>query len=136
QAETAAGPLRGVLPERIDPQRVVDGRLTAMFAPYSALAIEARDGLTARFDFAGDLFELQDHRNWTDSNFKSYGTPLSIPLPLAIQPGQELRQRVTISVTGSPPVPVDDPEPRIEIGAATGRVLPRIGTCMAGHGDP
>lgn len=137
RAQTPEGPIGGVLPERIDPQRVQDGHLTGMFAPYSSLAIDVRDGLTVRFDFEGDLFELQDHRNWTDGNFKSYGTPLSIPLPFEAEPGQELHQRVTLAVAGSVPKPAAGSDAlRIDLGPSTGRALPPIGTGMASHGGP
>ena len=35
------------------------------------------DGVMAEVRFSGDLFEMEDHRNWTDGNFKSYCTPLA-----------------------------------------------------------
>ena len=75
RAATERGELGGVLPPDIDPQRIVDGTLSGMFAPYSELAIEVVDGLEAVIALEGDLLELQDHRNWTDANLKSYGTP-------------------------------------------------------------
>lgn len=31
---------------------------------------------TMSLRFAGDRFEMQDHRNWCDANWKTYGTPL------------------------------------------------------------
>ncbi len=73
-------PFEGEISAQIEPQRVVDGKLTGMFPPYSALDIDYLDGAAAHFAFEGDLFELQDHRNWADGNFKSYGTPLAVPV--------------------------------------------------------
>ena len=28
--------------------------------------------------FEGDLFEMEDQRNWTDASYKTYSTPLRI----------------------------------------------------------
>ena len=60
RAETATGEVTGVLSSDIDPQRIVDGTLTGMFAPYSEIAIEVVDGLEAIIALEGDLLELQD----------------------------------------------------------------------------
>ncbi|CAN5727894.1 hypothetical protein BH23CHL8_BH23CHL8_00590 [soil metagenome] len=87
RAQTEGGELRGVLPDDIDPQRIVDGTLSGMFAPYSDLAIEVIDGLEAVIGLEGDLLELQDHRNWTDANFKSYATPLALGSPSTARTG-------------------------------------------------
>lgn len=124
--------LRGELPSDIEPQLFVDGTLTALFPEYDMLVIELDGGLEVRFDFKGDLFEMQDHRNWTDANLKSYGTPLSLPWPFDAVPGEEIRQSVRISFAGSPPVP----RPRrdrvqIDVGEPTGALLPPIGWGMA-----
>ena len=54
--------------------------------------IELADGLWARFEFEGDLFEMEDQRNWTDASFKTYSTPISLGWPHRAQAGQEIRQ--------------------------------------------
>ncbi len=100
RAATLDGELVGRIERQIEPQRVVDGTLTAMFPPYSELAIEYGEGQEVVFSFAGDLFEMQDHRNWSDGNFKSYGTPLSVPWPMDAVPGQRIRQRVLVRPEG------------------------------------
>lgn len=133
RAHTPTGPVDGVLPDRIDPQRLVNGTLSAMFAPYDAITLELRDGLTVRFDFEGDLFEMQDHRNWTDANFKSYGTPLAIPFPMDARAGQTLHQKVTVSVSGEIGAAHREETLSVELGRPTGRRLPPIGTCLAAH---
>jgi len=64
----------GTLPELSDPQLIGNGTLTAIFAPYDSLDLALKgghpEGTRARFDFEGDLVEMQDHRNWTDANYK------------------------------------------------------------------
>jgi hypothetical protein len=125
----------GTLPEIIDPQRIENGTLTAMFAPYGSLTIVLKGGVEVQFDFEGDLFEMQDHRNWTDANYKSYGTPLAVPYPMDAQPGQELHQKVTVSVIKAPdPVPQRPGQPRVELGRPLGRGLPSLGVGLSSQG--
>jgi len=100
-ARTPAGPITGALPVLIEPQRVANGVLTALFPAFDALSIDMEGGPTVRFAFEGDLFEMQDHRNWTDANYKTYGTPLAIPTPLQAYDGQAFRQLITVSIVGA-----------------------------------
>jgi D-apionolactonase len=50
--------------------------------------------------FEGDIFETEDQRNWTDSSFKTYSTPLRLPMPVTVKRGETITQRVTLHVTG------------------------------------
>jgi hypothetical protein len=127
RAATLDGEIEGRIERQIEPQRVVDGTLTAMFAPYSELAIEYGEGEEVVFSFAGDLFELQDHRNWSDGNFKSYGTPLSVPWPMDAEPGQRFRQRVLVRPVGIAGMQGEAGPVVVRVGAATGARLPALG---------
>jgi D-apionolactonase len=135
RARTEHGELRGVLPPAIEPQRIVGTTLTGMFAPYSELAIGVAPGLEAVIALEGDLLEMQDHRNWTDGNFKSYGTPLALGFPFDSAEGQRIRQVLTIRFAG--PVSVAAPErpPTITVGPPVGP-LPAIGFGQPSHGEP
>jgi hypothetical protein len=135
RAVTAGGELRGVLPDAIDPQRIVGGTLSGMFDPYSELAIEIVDGTEAVVALEGDLLELQDHRNWTDANFKSYGTPLALGFPFDSTDSQRIRQILTISMRGRRPTARPASDPTIRLGAALGR-LPALGFGMPSHDAP
>ena len=134
-AATPDGPLEGRIERQIEPQRVVDGVLTAMFAPYSELAIEYGDGQEVVFSFAGDLFELQDHRNWSDGNFKSYGTPLSVPWPMDAEPGQRFRQRVLVRPVGVVGASGRTGPVELRLGAPSRKRLPSLGLGRAPY-DP
>lgn len=136
RAQTEEGELEGILPHEIDPQRVVDGTLSGMFEPYSELAIEVTDELEAMIHLEGDLLELQDHRNWSDANFKSYGTPLRLGFPFDSSDGQRIRQLLTISYAGPTPAPATRPDPEVRISASPAGRLPPIGLGMASHGEP
>jgi D-apionolactonase len=48
--------------------------------------------------FTGDVWEMEDQRNWTDSSFKIYCTPLARPFPVEIVAGTEVVQEVVLKV--------------------------------------
>lgn len=50
-------------------------------------------------NFEGDVWEMEDHRNWTDSSFKTYCTPLSVPFPALIEKDSEVIQKVVFKAT-------------------------------------
>ncbi len=98
---------------------------------------EAADGERVRFDFEGDLFEMEDQRNWTDASFKTYCTPLSLGFPRQARMGTRIAQNVTISVEGTPVErrrEEGDEEVRLTPGQMTGHHLPAIGFGMASDG--
>jgi hypothetical protein len=130
------GPLEGRIDRQIEPQRVVDGVLTAMFPPYSDLAISYGEGQEVAFAFEGDLFELQDHRNWSDGNFKSYGTPLAVPWPMDAEPGQRFHQRIVVRALGIVGDGAAAGPIVLRLGAPTGRRLPPLGLATAGYAAP
>lgn len=58
-------------------------------------------GLRLRCDFAGDVFEMEDQRNWTDASYKTYSRPLALPFPYPIAAGETVRQSITVSAESS-----------------------------------
>ena len=40
--------------------------------------------------FEGDLWEMEDQRNWTDASYKTYSTPLRPPYPVEIREGDRV----------------------------------------------
>ncbi|MCA9183911.1 MAG: hypothetical protein KDA51_20755 [Planctomycetales bacterium] len=60
------------------------------------------DQTSARVTMAGDVFEMEDQRNWTDDSFKTYSTPLDIPFPVEVQAGIAIEQSVRIEIIGAP----------------------------------
>jgi len=84
------------------------------------------DGLATSLEFSGDVFEMEDQRNWTDASFKTYSTPLSLPLPVRVEAGSVVTQgiRIACAVVADPAaVPAAD---RIDLAPA-GRPVPSIG---------
>jgi hypothetical protein len=99
RAWTSDGPVSaGFLPLLIGPQMIVDGRVFSLFPAFSRLEIDVTSALTLVFEFEGDLFEMEDQRNYGDGSFKTYSTPLSLPLPFQARKGQQFHQRVRVEV--------------------------------------
>ena len=62
-----------------------------------AITHDVAPGIRARVDFVGEVFEMEDQRNWTDASFKTYCTPLEIPYPVEIAKGTKISQKIRIS---------------------------------------
>ena len=52
----------------------------------------------AILSFSGDVFEMEDQRNWTDDSYKTYCTPLEKPFPVLLKKGEQVSQRVDLVV--------------------------------------
>lgn len=131
RAETPGGPIRGTLPELIAPQTIRDGFEEPLFPSCSRLVVETPEGIAVRTDFEGDLFEMEDQRNWTDGSFKTYCTPLALGYPHQARAGQTFRQQVIVSIEG-PAAGAGAPEPdgrplTLSPAPAPAGVLPPLG---------
>jgi D-apionolactonase len=78
--------------------------------------------------FEGDIFEMEDQRNWTDASFKTYCTPLALPYPLELKKGEKVVQRITLTIDGdlsySPPKAASN---QITIDQSAVTPLPSLG---------
>ncbi|HEX8048151.1 D-apionate lactonase [Rhizobium sp.] len=54
--------------------------------------------VTAECRMEGDIFEMEDQRNWSDSSYKTYVRPLALPWPYQIPAGQSVRQRIVLTI--------------------------------------
>lgn len=115
------------------------------FHDLRALSHEVAPGCWAEVEFEGEVFELEDQRNWTDASFKTYGTPLARPFPVEVPAGTRIRQQVTLRLRGTPPAIPGRPVEAVRSSAATltltvpneGQVpLPHLGLGIASHGEP
>ena len=71
------------------------------FIDLRAITHAVAPGIDAEVRFEGDSFETEDHRNWTDGNFKTYCTPLANPFPVEVKRGTEIQQAVTVRIQGA-----------------------------------
>ncbi|MGD0921699.1 MAG: hypothetical protein ABSA70_08070, partial [Terriglobia bacterium] len=106
------------------------------FLDIRAISHEVVPGVRAEVRFAGDVFELEDQRNWGDASYKTYSTPLRLPFPVEIKAGTRISQSVTLSLKGEIPPPQAE-IPRATLTFTVGRMppspLPRIGLGVASH---
>jgi D-apionolactonase len=129
-----SGPVIGSLPTLIVPQRFEGGFYIPLFPSVSDFTVSLKSGIEMRFAFEGDLFEMEDQRNWTDGSFKTYCTPLSLGYPHTARAGQEFTQRVTLTAEGCPPERgASDSKVQLKLGPSLHRPLPRIGLGIASH---
>jgi hypothetical protein len=126
-ARRSDGEIDGAFPDLIGQQAIVDGSYQALFPAYDRLEIELAGGGALLFQFEGDLWETEDHRNWTDANFKTYSTPISLGRPAPLEPGQPLRQRLVVTPVDVPEASARGGPVRLSVGAPTGTRVPPIG---------
>lgn len=114
----------GIFPEAISPHQP--------FFDLRAISHEVAPGVMAEVRFEGDVFEMEDHRNWTDCNYKTYCTPLALPYPVQLAEGTQVQQTVTIRLKGSRPIrAAKQLEVRIAPAETSAVKLPEIGTALA-----
>jgi hypothetical protein len=120
----------GVFPRFVSPRQP--------FLGIRGMRYAVAPGLFAEMDFEGDVFEMEDQRNWGDASFKTYSTPLALPLPAEVREGARISQSVTLRLVGEGrprPVLVSPAAiARIEIDAARAFSLPARGLgCGSGE---
>ncbi len=68
------------------------------FKNISGMVWSPRKGMEGELEFQGEIFEMEDQRNWTDASYKTYGTPLDIPFPALVEEGTPILQRADLQV--------------------------------------
>jgi len=81
---------KGIFPSDISPHQP--------FLDIKALAHSPQKGVRIKVEFEGDVFEMEDQRNWTDASFKTYCTPLSLPFPVMVRKGDRIKQTVHVTL--------------------------------------
>jgi hypothetical protein len=118
-----------------DDKTVENGRFPLQIAPNQpfmnmrAITHTVVPGVQAEVRFAGDVFEMEDQRNWTDGSYKTYCTPLARPFPAEVQAGTSIRQSVSVRLSGTGSAPAVKRNRAIELTAASTAAtrLPAIG---------
>jgi D-apionolactonase len=118
---------QGIFPRSISPDQP--------FKSIRAVMHEPAPGIRAEVRFDGDVFEMEDQRNWTDASFKTYSTPLEIPYPVEIPKGARIEQKVTITVTAERRILPVVQGRGAQLSISTTPVFPKpaIGLAMASH---
>jgi len=107
-------------------QPIMDIRALEVHSPDDADAVT-----TLRFD--GDVFEMEDQRNWSDASFKTYSRPLGLPYPYPMVAGDRVRQSITMNAVRTPAV---ESAMAQEIVLAEDGLFPAIGVEASTAPDP
>ena len=133
-----------LFPLLIAPQLVADGQINPVypFADIRALQYEVKPGVQAEIRFEGEVFEMEDQRNWTDASFKTYCTPLNLPFPVEVLKGTRVSQSITVTLkhgagelASAGQKPVQGPISVVLQVASDPQLLPRLGLGVASHGQ-
>ncbi|TBL70308.1 hypothetical protein [Paenibacillus thalictri] len=130
QVKTPEGVISGKFPEAISPHQP--------FFQMEGMQYTTQGEVSVELDFEGDVFEMEDQRNWTDASYKTYCTPLSQPYPVEVQPGDQIRQKITLQATAhhSPDAAESSssiPSASIVVQAGQLHPVPSIGTLLPKH---
>lgn len=89
--EHGDGSIEGaVFPDLIEPWQP--------FKDIAAITHEVLPGIKAECRMTGDIFEMEDQRNWTDGSYKTYVRPLALPWPYVLKAGETLHQSIRLSI--------------------------------------
>jgi hypothetical protein len=75
-------------------------------------------GLDVSMAFAGDVFEMEDQRNWSDASYKTYNRPLSLPFPYLLGAGERVVQTISLNVAATGSAAAHIAPNKIELKAA------------------
>ena len=122
---------QGFFPKHIAPHQP--------FKSIRKVCYEPAPGVKVQIHFAGEEFEMEDQRNWTDASFKTYGTPLDLPFPVSIKAGTQVHQTVIVSLPGKPrkllPIQLGR-TPQLSIATTSVIPKPGLGLCCCGDATP
>jgi D-apionolactonase len=85
---------------------IIESKLPGVIDPWQpfknlrAITHQVADGILAECRMEGGTFEMEDQRNWSDASYKTYVRPLELPWPYVLKAGVEVRQRVTLTISG------------------------------------
>ena len=108
------------------------------FMNIRALSHELAGGIRAKVRMEGEVWEMEDQRNWTDASFKTYGRPRDLPWPYTIPKGDRVIQRAILTFERASPVAATAASKDIVIGIGatpTGR-LPRVALAVSPEEAP
>ena len=102
----------------------------------SGLAWKPATDIHARLSFFGDVFEMEDQRNWTDASYKTYSRPLKLPFPYDVSIGEKVQQKVILEIQNNSRPGYKENSVAFRIDETSKFKLPEIGTCSTSRREP
>lgn len=112
---------KAIFPELISPNQPMKNVLGLEWNPAK--------GLKAKLNFSGDVFEMEDQRNWTDASYKTYCRPLELPFPYQVKKGERIRQKIILEIQGNPQQETINDFISFRIDKIRRFKIPEIGVC-------
>ena len=98
------------------------------FKQLSGISHKTLTGKEIKVEFTGEVFETEDHRNWSDASYKTYCTPIELPFPVQILKGEQINQEIRVSLFDDNGAPSKATEKKTIISVSDSEVdLPNIG---------
>lgn len=116
----------GVFPQFISPHQP--------FKSIRSITHSVAGRISVSIQVEGDIFEMEDQRNWTDASFKTYSRPLEQPFPFQIKDGERIQQSVTITLTEMAEVSEVFEKPaalQVRVPTDPGIPRPALGLCFS-----
>ena len=136
----------GRVEDAIFPGDFVSTQPVVPFTDMQSVSHQVTPGIWAEVTFSGDIFEMEDQRNWTDASFKTFCPPLRLPYPLEVQAGTKISQSIVIRLNECQPgvhmqavgsVSIQAAAPILSVDRKAKEIaLPVLGLGVASHGLP
>ena len=122
--------------------RVAHGRFPERIAPaqpfleIAGIRHRTAAGVEVDCRLEGDVFEMEDQRNWSDASFKTYNRPLSLPFPYVLRAGEPVTQRVSVRIAGDVPATSEGGAAAVSLGGETGEAMPALALAFEPGWEP
>ena len=114
---------KAVFPVQISPDQPMKN--------FSSLEWEPAENIRVKIEFSGDIFEMEDQRNWTDASYKTYCRPLNLPFPFEIKKGEKIQQKIVLKLKCEPQNESIKDFVSLKIDKTLKFKIPEIGVCIA-----
>lgn len=123
----------GISENRIFPVRISPNQ---PMLNISELEWKPAGSVKAKLSFSGDVFEMEDQRNWTDASYKTYCRPLERPFPYSVKKNEKISQRILLEIQGPPHNNSKNDVISFSIDKNKKFKIPKIGVCSASRIEP
>lgn len=118
---------RGIFPIAVAPHQP--------FVDVAEYAYRTSRNTPVRIMLDGDVFEMEDQRNWSDASYKTYSRPLAEPFPYRIEAREMVHQAIDVvvdhAVAGDLALPVAAPDAFTPLPTR-----PSLGVALGPDDDP
>ncbi|WEJ35018.1 hypothetical protein [Devosia sp. SD17-2] len=112
----------GRITEGVFPSRISAGQ---PFFDITAIS-QSVNGVAAVLEFKGEVFEMEDQRNWSDASYKTYCRPLGWERPYVLAAGTRIQQSIRVAMKAEGQTRHGGRPQSLSLGGLTGRPIPEL----------